>query len=97
MQSRLQEYKSQNQDKTFLYTGGSNQGDKVGFGVAAVQLNYGICLSDKLSIFTAEVTALLAAVKICVMQKRNNVVIFSDSKSVLHALRNVYNPTHHRQ
>ena len=63
--------------------------------MAATQLNYGICLLDKLAMFKAKATALLAAVKICVLQKRNNVVICLDSKSVLQALRNVYNPTHH--
>ena len=94
MQSIFQEYKSQNQNKTFVYTDGSKQGVKVGFGMAAALLDYGKRLPDKLSMFTAE-SALLAAVEICVLQKRNNVVICSVSKSVLQALRNVYNPTHH--
>ena len=99
MQSMFQEYKSQNQNKSFIYTDGSKQEHKVGFGVgfgvATAHMDYGKRLPDNLSIFTAEATALLAAVKICVIQKRNNVVICSDSKSVLQALKNVYNPTHH--
>ena len=87
MQSTFQEYEFQNQNKTFIYTDGSKQGDKVGFGMAAAHLDYGKRLPDKLSIFTAEATAHLAAVKICVLQKRDNEVICSDSKSVLQALR----------
>ena len=41
MQSRFHEYKSQNQNKTFMHTDGSKQGDKVGFGVAIAHLGYG--------------------------------------------------------
>ena len=99
MQSRFQEYKYQNQNKTFLYTGSSKQGDKVGFGVAAAHmaahLDYGKPLLDKLSIVTTETTATLAAVKICILRKCNNLVMCLDSKPVLQALRNVYNQTHH--
>ena len=89
MQSRFHEYKSQNKNKKVIHADGSKQGDKVGLGVVTAQLDYGKCLPVKLSIFTAEATALLAAVKICDMQKHNNVVICSDSNSVPQAPRNV--------
>ena len=46
-----------------MFKDGSKQGDKVGFGLAAAPLEYGKYLPDKLSIFTAEATAFLAAVR----------------------------------
>ena len=66
MLNRFNEYKSRNQNKSFIYTDGLKQEQKVGFSVAA-HMDYGKHLSDKLSIFTAEATALLASVKMCVM------------------------------
>ena len=94
MLNKFNEYKSQHHNKTFMYTDGSKQDHKVGFALATAYLNYSSRLPDNLSIFTAEATALLAAVQDCVRQKRNNVIICSDSKSVLQALSNTYSPKH---
>ena len=92
MFNRFNEYKSQHHNKTFMY--GSKQDHKVGFALATAYLNYSSRLPDNLSIFTAEATALLAAVQVCVRQKRNNVIICSDSKLVLQAFSNTYSQTH---
>ena len=95
MKSRFYEYKSQNRNKTSVLTDGSKRGDKVGFGLAATPLEYSICLPEKLFILTAEATALLAVVNIFVIEKRSSIVIYSDSKAILQALRNVYITTQH--
>ena len=95
MQAKFNEFKSQQYNKTFMYTDGSKQDHKVGFALATAHLEYSRRLPDNLSIFTAEAVALLTAVKVCKRQKLSNVVICSDSKSVLQALSNVSNPTHY--
>lgn len=95
MQARFNEYKSQYPNKTFMYTDGSKHDHKVAFALSTTNFQYKQRLPDKMSIFTAEATALLAAVNVCVRNKYRDVVICSDSKSVLQALKNVYNPSHH--
>ena len=92
--ARFNEFKAQHFDKTFMYTDGSKQEDKVGFALATAHLEFSRRLPDKVSIFTAEAFALYAAVQTCVRKKLSNIVICSDSKSVLQALKNVYDPSH---
>ena len=95
MQAKFNEYKAQHSSKTFMYTDGSKQDHKVGFALATAQLEFRRRLPDNFSIFTAEAIALLTAVQLCRHQKLSNVVICSDSKSVLQALSNVSRPAHH--
>ena len=92
--ARFNEFKSQNADKLFIYTDGSKQGDKVGYAMATARFQHSRRLPDKLSIFTAEAVALYTAVLYCVKKKQSNVVICSDSKSALQALKNVHTQTH---
>ena len=51
-----------------MCTDNSEQGDQVGVDLAAAPPECVKHLPDKLSIFTAEATALLADVKICVLE-----------------------------
>ena len=95
MLAKFNEFKSEQADKTFIYTDGSKQEGKIGFAMTTAHLDYNRRLPDHLSIFTAEAIALLAAVKICIHKKLRNIVICSDSKSVLQALGNTCNPTHY--
>ena len=95
IQAKFLEYKAQHQNSRFIYTDGSKHDNKVGYALAIAAHEHSKRLPDNLSIFTAEASALLAAVQICNRHKLNNVIICSDSKSVLQALSNIHSPSHH--
>ena len=86
---------SKHKNKKAIYTDGSKSAE--GVGVAIVTENTTIMrkLSNLCSIFTAEVYAILVAVRFIFSsgESNNNIVIYSDSLSVLLAIKQLY-PNH---
>ena len=79
---------------SFVFTDGSKSDAGVGFGVISETFNRYGCLPPYASIFTAELFAILTAVKQILSLDKNDFVIFSDSQSALQALQvfNSVNP-----
>ena len=75
-----------------IYTDGSKQEDKAAFGVYSESCSISKRLGDDSSIFTAEIEAILRALKYIdyspPLQDKNKFVIFCDSKSVLESIYN---------
>ena len=70
-------------DYTHIFTDGSKYGDKT----AAQSFEFSKRLPDKASIFTAELEAIVSALRyIKITVKNNKFVVFGDSKSALRAL-----------
>ena len=76
-----------------IYTDGSKSKDGVGCAVVCEGESYVKKLPDFSSIFTAEATAIADALELIQIKKFRSTVIYSDSKSVLDALKK-FNPTH---
>ena len=89
------EYQSENSSKTFIFTDGSKIDEKVGLGVWGQNICLQRRLPDNFSIFTAEAVAIKDSLNIISDQNINSAVICSDSKSVLQAISNVVDPSHH--
>ena len=75
-----------------IYTDGSKQNDKTGFGFYSEDISASEKIENDASIFTAEVEAIREAIH-CIntnpkLKNRNNFVIFSDSKSALDSIEN---------
>ena len=85
--ARFSEYQSLNLHRKFIFTDGSKQADRVGFGLTG-PVDYFRRLPNKTSIFSAEATAIWTAVKICISKTLTPATICSDSKSVLQAISN---------
>ena len=74
-------------DFTHIYTDGSKDANKTALAVVYPSFIYSKRLPDKSSIFTAELEALVSALRYVKMTNTDNrFVIFSDSKSVLQAI-----------
>ena len=92
IQAIFHEFREKNAEKTFLYTDGSKIENRVGMAVAGEDIEIANRLPDKVSIFTAEAMALLTAVRLCRQNHMYNVIICSDSKSVLQTVSNTADP-----
>ena len=73
-------------DHVPIYTDGSKDNERVGYGVHTPSRNLSGRLHPKASIFTAEATALLKAVEWMENHKDSKFTVFSDSKSCLQAI-----------
>ena len=74
-------------DYTHIFTDGSNDGDKTAAAFICQSFEFSKRLPDKASIFTAELEAIVSALRyIKITTKNNTFVVFGDSKSALQAL-----------
>ena len=74
-------------DYTHIFTDGSKDGDKTAAAFICQSFEFSKRLPDKASIFTAELEAIVSALRyVKSTTKRNKFVIFGDSKSALQAL-----------
>ena len=74
-------------DYTHIFTDGSKDGDKTAAAFICQFFEFSKRLPDKASIFTAELVALVSALRYMkITAKNNKFVVFSDSKSALQAL-----------
>lgn len=89
------EFRSNHAGKTFIFTDGSKIGEKVGLGIWGPDICLQKRLPDNCSIFTAEAVAILDTLALIRTKNIRSAVICSDSKSVLQAISNVANPSHH--
>ena len=76
-----------------IFTDGSKTENGVGYGVHTVNQNYGEKLNGHSSVFTAELSALLKAVKLVSETDAASSVIFSDSQSAIMSLQ-AFNSSH---
>ena len=76
-----------------IYTDGSKSRDGVGCAVVCEGESYIKKLPDSSSVFSAEATAVIEALQLANKKKFKSSVIYSDSRSVLEALKK-YNPLH---
>ncbi|XP_066973192.1 uncharacterized protein [Macrobrachium rosenbergii] len=91
MRSIFLEHSMEHGTYTPIFTDGSKSDAGVGFGVAFPDIERSGRLSSVASIFTAEINAILKALKEILIHNGNNFIIYSDSKSVLQALES-FNP-----
>ena len=87
------EHMESHQGYVGVYTDGSKSDAGVGFGVISKDFNKYGALPYCSSIFTAELYAILTALKQIISFNYENIVIFCDSQSVLQSLQ-VFNTTH---
>ena len=87
------EHSCEHENEVAIYTDGSKSDDGVGFGVVFPEFERSGRLPNSASIFTAELFAILRAIKEVLLFGPNNFIIFSDSKSVLQSLK-IFNPVH---
>ena len=74
-------------DYTHIFTDGSKDGDKTAAAFICQSFEFSKRLPDKASIFTAELEAIVSALRyIKITAKNNKFVVFGDSKSALQAL-----------
>ena len=74
-------------DYTHIFTDGSKDGDKTAAAFICQSFDFSKPLPDKASIFTAELVAIMSALRyIKITTKNNKFVVFGDSKSALQAL-----------
>ena len=71
-------------DYTHIFTDGSKDGDKTAAAFICQSFEFSKRLPDKASIFTAELEAIVSALRyIKITTKNNKFVVFGDSKSVV--------------
>ena len=87
------EHKTLHADSISIYTDGSKSNAGVGFGVYSVDLDFSGRLHDYASSFTAELYAVLNAIKSILVLDINNFTIYCDSLGVLELLES-YDPIH---
>ena len=74
-------------DYTHIFTDGSKDGDKTAAAFICQYFEFSKRLSDKASIFTAELEAIVSALRFIKITNNNNkFIVFGDSKSALQAL-----------
>ena len=72
---------------THIFTDGSRDGDKTAAAFICQSFEFSKSLPDKASIFTAELEAIVPALRyVKITAKNNKFVVFGDSKSALPAL-----------
>ena len=93
MKALFLEHKALHSDSVEIYTDGSKSSAGAGFGVLSTDFDFSVRLHDYASSFTAELYAVLNALKSILVLDKNNFTIYCDSLSVLQALE-AFNPTH---
>ena len=87
------DHASQHSDAIAIFTDGSKSNAGVGFGVSSSSFEYSCRLPDSASVFTAELSGILKAVKATILSDDDNFIIYCDSKSVLNSLK-IFYPVH---
>lgn len=77
-------------NKIIIYTDGSKKEEKTGWGFYVDGASANGRMRDGASIFTAECTAILEAIKITAASSDDDILICSDSQSALNALLKLY-------
>lgn len=79
-----------NIDKSAAYTDASLNNDKVGIGIYLQKTQEQICfkINQSVSIKTAEIVAIMSAIKLLLRMEERNFIIYTDSLSSCIALRN---------
>ena len=85
------EHLEEHEGSMFVFTDGSKSDAGIGFGVVSKDFKKYVALPRCTSTFTAELYAILTALKQIVLLDNEKFVIFIDSQSALKAL-NVFNP-----
>ena len=81
-------------DYTHIFTDGSKDDDKTAAAIICQSFEFSKRLPDKASIFTAELEAIVSALRyIKITTKNNKFIVFSDSKSTLILLSKWDHPT----
>ena len=93
IRSEFLEHMTKHQDCVHIYTDGSKSNAGVGFGIIFEDFKRYGALPYCASIFTAELYAILTALKQIISFNSNNFVLFCDSQSVLQSLQ-AFNPVH---
>ena len=93
MKAIFLEHKVQHASSVAIYTDGSKSSAGAGFGVASADFSYSGRLHSYTSNFTAELIAVLNAIKSLLIIEKNNFTVFCDSLSVLQILES-FNPCH---
>ena len=93
MRSIFLEHYATHSNSVDIFTDGSKSDAGVGFGVIFPSKERSGRLSSSASIFTAELHAILKAIKEVLILNERNFTIFCDSRSVLQVLEN-FNPMH---
>ena len=70
-----------------IYTDGSKTSQGVGFAAVSSNKTYAFSLPKEASVFTAELMAILYALKLAEELESNKFVVYSDSRSAIEALR----------
>ena len=73
-------------DHVHIFTDGSKDGDRTACAVVTLSFEFSKRLPDRSSIFSAELQALVSALRYCKINASSKFAIFCDSKSVLQAL-----------
>ena len=93
IRSKFLEHDSEHRNVKKLYTDSSKSQDGVGCAVVCDWESYIAKLPDSSSVFTAEATAIVNALELVHTKNFKSVIIYSDSSSVLEALKKFY-PLH---
>ena len=93
LRSTFLEHMEVHRESVSIFTDGSKSSAGAGFGVVFPTFTRSISLPKQASIFTAELYAVLTALKEIMLQDYSNFVIYCDSESVLHAISQ-YNSVH---
>ena len=93
VKSKFLEHDKVHKNEKKIYTDASKSKDGVGCAVVCGGESYIKKLPDSTSIFTAEATAVVEALSLIDRKKFKSSVVYSDSKSVLEALKK-FNPSH---
>ena len=89
---RFLQHTSKYQGSVAIYTDGSKSEDGVGFAAVSVDSTTQGSLPPEASIFTAELLAIRAAVKMTKDIRNSSVVIYCDSRSALQAIDSLNSP-----
>ena len=92
IQSRFREYTSKYQDYIAIYTDGSKSLDGVGYAAVSGRESVLGSLPPQSSIYTAELYAILAAVKMTKGTDHQHFIVYSDSRSALQAIKDLNSP-----
>ena len=85
-----EEHKNEHANSFSIYTDGSKTENGVGFAVVSERFKIQSSLPDNASIYTAELTAIKAAIDNVIKFKVKNVTIFSDSQSAIKGIESYY-------
>ena len=86
IQEIFHDFKEEHEDFQFIYTDGSKSNNRTGAAFVHKNFTQSFRLSDIASIYSAELNAILAALRYTVNKQFRNVIICSDSRAAIFAL-----------